>query len=161
CLLGTARYPSPREWQALLRWVNGGGKLLVAARWNDADLTIPGIEIRVESTKNKQSLKLPGAAKGNKSASPASDGGTKSTPDAKSTRASQQAATAVAVSTRLVPEAEFTWKTEGAIVAPSIERANLDSTGASSTGADVLVKSKDSPQAVRIRHGLGSIVLVA
>ena len=43
CLLGPARYPTPREWQALLAWVRSGGKLLLAARWNDAEVTIPGL----------------------------------------------------------------------------------------------------------------------
>src|SRR5205823_1082056 len=54
CLLGPARYPSPQEWQALLKWVGGGGKLLVAARWNDAELTIPGINAGVKSTRSER-----------------------------------------------------------------------------------------------------------
>src|SRR5215475_13357688 len=41
CLLGPARYPSPREWQALTQWVQGGGQLLLAARWDEPELSIP------------------------------------------------------------------------------------------------------------------------
>jgi hypothetical protein len=50
------------------------------------------------------------------------------------------------VTTTLDPGLDFTWKTEGVIDAPT---------------AEVLVKTTDSPQAVRIQQGLGSIVLVA
>ena len=151
CLLGPARYPSPREWGALLSWVNGGGKLLVAARWNDAELAIPGIQARVNSTVVKKPFKLPGADTRKKSESSPSGGGTNSSADAKSTTTADKAAVAVPVSTTLAPGVDFTWKTEGVIVAPSFD----------ATGAEVLVKTADSPQAVRIHHGRGSIVLVA
>jgi len=152
CLLGPARYPSPREWQALLNWVNGGGKLLVAARWNDADLTIPGIGPRVKSTVVKKPFTLPGAGKRKKSANPPpSGGGTNSSAGGTSTADAEQAAVAVPVSTTLAPGADFTWKTEGVVDAPSFDPSS----------AEVLVKSAQGPQAVRIHHGLGWIILVA
>ena len=151
CLLGPARYPSPREWEALLTWVNGGGKLLVAARWNDADLAIPGIQARVKSTVVKKPFQLPGAGNRKKPASPPSGGGTNSSEDDKSMTTAGQSAVAVPISTTLAPGVDFTWKTEGVIDAPSFD----------ASAAEVLVKTADSPQAVRIHHGLGSIVLVA
>src|SRR5262249_55309613 len=53
CLLGPARYPSEREWTALLAWVSVGGKLLLAARWDDASLVIPGIPAQVIGSERK------------------------------------------------------------------------------------------------------------
>lgn len=151
CLLGPARYPSPREWQALLTWVNGGGKLLVAARWHDADLTIPGIEAHVKSTAVKQPIKLPGADNRKEPESSPSDSGTKSSSDENATPAAEHVAVAISVTTTLAPGTDFTWKTEGVIDAPNFN----------TSGAEVLVKTAGGPQAVRIHHGLGSIVLVA
>jgi len=151
CLLGPARYPSPREWQALLTWVDGGGKLLVAARWNDADLAIPGIQARVKSTVVKKPFKIPGADNRKKSRSSPSRSGTDSSEDEKSIDTAEQVAVAVPVSTTLAPGTDFTWKTEGVI----------DQSGFDQPGAQVLVSAADGPQAVRIHHGQGSIVLVA
>jgi hypothetical protein len=47
CLLGPARYPSPREWDALLDWVQSGGNLLLAARWDEPALVVPRISAQV------------------------------------------------------------------------------------------------------------------
>jgi len=139
CLLGPARYPSSQEWQALLKWVGGGGKLLVAARWNDAELTIPGIKAAVKSTVEKKSFQPPGADKRKKKDGSSSD-------DEPSTQFTKQAAVAVPVTTVLDPRGDFTWKTEGVVEAPT---------------AEVLVNSASGPQAVLLHHGWGTIVLVA
>jgi len=47
CLLGPARYPSRSEWNGLLNWVSGGGRLVVAARPEEFEFSIDplGIEI--------------------------------------------------------------------------------------------------------------------
>jgi hypothetical protein len=159
CLLGPARYPSAREWQALLAWVNGGGKLLVAARWNDAELPIPGIQAGVKSTVAKKSIKLPGAdyrkkSEGSQPENSPSGGpanGSAGSDGEPSLLAPQKAAAAVPVSTVLDPRLDFTWKTEGVIEIPN----------ADSSAAEVLIKTAERSQAVRIHHGLGQIVLVA
>jgi hypothetical protein len=147
CLLGPARYPSPQEWQALLKWVGGGGNLLIAARWNDAEMTIPGLKAGVKSTVEKKSFRPPGADKRKKPAGSPSDGGSGSSDDEQSSPFTKQVTFAVPVTTTLDPRVDFTWKTEGVVEAPA--------------AAEVLVKSAAGPQAVRLHHGQGAIVLVA
>ncbi|MGE5192861.1 MAG: DUF4350 domain-containing protein, partial [Deltaproteobacteria bacterium] len=66
CLLGPARYPTPREWKSLLGWVRSGGKLLLAARWEDAELTIPDVNAHVKSTKPKVELNVFGGSRAGK-----------------------------------------------------------------------------------------------
>lgn len=151
CLLGPARYPSPREWQAVTSWVYGGGKLLVAARWNDAELTIPGIEPHVKSTVEKVPLKLPGDGNRKKSAKSPTGGGSKGSQDDDFLLEVKPAAVAVPVTSTLAPGADFTWKTEGVIAGPHLDTSH----------SEVLVQASGGPQAVRIHHGLGTIVLVA
>jgi hypothetical protein len=153
CLLGPARYPSPREWQALITWVNHGGTLLVASRWNDADLPVPGIEASVKSTVVKKPFKLPGSDKRKKKSSgpPSADETSQSEEDEIRNMFSAKTAAAVPVTTTLVSGYDFTWKTEGIIEAPLLNAAR----------GEVLVKSAAGPQAMRIHHGQGTILLVA
>ncbi len=49
CLLGPARSPSEREWEAILDWVNAGGSLVIAAREDDKEFSIDPLEIKVTS----------------------------------------------------------------------------------------------------------------
>ena len=143
CLLGPARYPTPREWQAIDKWVQQGGRLLLAARWNDAELTIPRLDVRVKSTKPKDLLPL-----GELFQRAEKNSGNPAQPPA------GQAATAEASSaaqdgpkwTKLLAGTNFSWKSLGTIEAP---------------GAEALVKMGDSVQAARIALGRGTIVLVA
>jgi hypothetical protein len=146
CLLGPARYPSPREWQALLAWVQRGGKLLVAARWDDAELTIPGIQAGVKSTVEKKTFKPPGAEDRKKKPAGSAGGGSGNADDDQPNLFSRKAAVPVSITTTLDPGMDFTWKTEGVVEAPA---------------GEVLVKTAGGAQAVRIHHGQGSIVLVA
>jgi len=154
CLLGPARYPTPREWTALLDWVRSGGKLLLAARWNEAELTIPGVNAHVKSTR-KPVLDLFGESHRRKTdpSTPPADADAKPDNDAEKPGASDATAPATATTsptgpnwTSLFAEANFAWKTDGTIEAP---------------GAEVLVKVGESPQAVRLGYGTGTIVLTA
>jgi hypothetical protein len=152
CLLGPARYPTPREWKALLDWVGSGGKLLLAARWEAAELTIPGLDVHVKSTR-KHEVSLFGNRRSRKE-----DGGV---PPAKSDAKAENAEQAGADDSTNAPSAplspagphwtsfgdmNFAWKTDGTIEAP---------------GAEVLVKVGESPQAVRLGYGSGTMVVTA
>jgi hypothetical protein len=159
CLLGPARYPTPREWKALLDWVRSGGKLLLAARWNEAEVTLPGVSAQVKSTRPKDDFDIFGKMRSQKNKKAAGDPATnpdaaeKSEDSEASTKAAEQAETADNATSpsgpnwsSLLPDANFTWKTWGTIEAP---------------GAEVLVKTGTSPQAVRLGYGSGTIVLLA
>jgi hypothetical protein len=161
CLLGPARYPTPREWIALLRWVHSGGKVLLAARWEDAELTIPEINAHVKSTKPKVEIDIFGGGRKRKAKrnTPSDDSDAKQdsvTRDEKDAEqvgsneskanSSKPASPTGPLWTSLLAQANFTWKTDGAIEAPE---------------AEVLVKTGESPQAVRLHHGDGTIVLLA
>ena len=151
CLLGPARYPSPREWQSILQWVQAGGRLLLACQWDQAEVAIPGISAQVTQTQKPDNgflARLKGEVKQ----------GQKDSEDSKVKPEEKPTTDAAGKSSKLPPlptganwtslmsAGNFTWKTEGVIDAP---------------GAEVLVKTGDTAQAVRIRHGTGTIVLVA
>lgn len=144
CLLGPARYPTENEWSALLGWVQRGGQLLFAARWDDAALTIPGIDARVTSSEKKSFFDEFQTDRSRGSKTPP-DKGVKKAEDDKAADG-ENSAPSGPLWTSLMPDANFTWKTEGTIDAP---------------GAEVLVKTGDRAQVVRIHHGGGTIILAA
>jgi hypothetical protein len=158
CLLGPARYPTPREWKSLLEWVRSGGKLLVAARWEEAELTVPEVNVHVKSTKPKVEVDLFGSGrlrkgKHEKSADDSAEKVEKTEKNAEQDRggeskpdSSKPVRPGGPLWTSLLADANFTWKTDGVIEAP---------------GTEVLVKTGESPQAVRLYHGRGTIVLLA
>src|SRR5262245_41638465 len=161
CLLGPARYPTPRKWKALLNWVHSGGKLLLAARWNEAEVTLPGINAQVKSTRPKEDFDIFGKKRSpkNKNERAADDPAKKpeASEEKKDAEESTQAAETAKVRenvtspsgpnwSSLLADANFTWKSWGTIEAP---------------GAEVLVKTGTSPQAVRLDYGSGTIVLLA
>jgi hypothetical protein len=153
CLLGPARYPSPREWDALLNWVQSGGNLLLASRWDEPALVVPRISAQVTADHPEGTglfgLKL--GPSGKPASPPAPE---KSPPSEDAAKPASEAAgaetkavaSAASNWTSLMPDSNFTWKTEGAVDAPRSE---------------VLVKSGERPQAARIRYGGGTIVLSA
>lgn len=51
CLLGPARYPNVAEWDELLDWVQKGGRLIVAARYDKPDFSIEKLGIKVRRTR--------------------------------------------------------------------------------------------------------------
>ncbi|MCY2967486.1 MAG: DUF4350 domain-containing protein [Planctomycetota bacterium] len=50
CILGPARAPTDLEWNILLSWVNRGGRLLYASRWEEPAITIPFLNVKVVAT---------------------------------------------------------------------------------------------------------------
>ena len=155
CLLGPARYPTPREWEALLDWVQSGGRLLLAARWEEPALIVPRLSLRVTADhpdgKGSFGLKPDRPEPAKSDPAPERSAPTRETPPAEgepqpATSNSATAAKPVPNWTSLLPDSNFTWKTAGAVDAP---------------GAEVLVKTGGRPQAARVRYGAGSIVLLA
>jgi hypothetical protein len=155
CLLGPARYPTPREWKALLDWVGSGGHLLLAARWEAAEVTIPGVDAHVKSTKppeprpfesrRRRKDRAPESKKSDAGEAPAGEAEQPEVSD--STKpASDSKSPPGPTWTSLLKDAHFAWKTDGAIEA---------------SGAEVLVKTGESTQAVRLGYGNGTIVLTA
>lgn len=132
CLLGPARYPSPREWAALLEWVQHGGNLLIAARWDEPEFAIPDLNARVTAAASWKK-KLAAALKPTKPVA------------AKKPEADEPELTG-AVETRLISTTQIDWKTNAAVDAPQ---------------GEVLLKVGDSPQVVRLSHGAGRILISA
>jgi hypothetical protein len=144
CILGPARTPSPREWEAILNWVSRGGSLVFAAKWNKPECSIPRIGVAVDSTVASQTepKSRPDKDKGKATANPPENTPPKESAEAPPTP--QQ--TPIDTKTALTANLAYTWKSNGKIRAP---------------GADVLVASHAGLQAARLRHGTGTIVLTA
>ncbi|MFQ5732491.1 MAG: DUF4350 domain-containing protein [Planctomycetaceae bacterium] len=53
CLLGPARYPNAAEWDALLKWVSSGGRLIVAARDAKPEFAIEDLGVKVVRLRNE------------------------------------------------------------------------------------------------------------
>lgn len=63
CLLGPAREPTESEWQALLDWVSGGGRLVYATPAGTGEFKIPGVISTSDSAdKGEKSTGLEGEA---------------------------------------------------------------------------------------------------
>lgn len=148
CLLGPARYPNASEWKAITHWVRRGGRLLLAARLEDAELVIPEAAARVVSTRPKDGSPLEKLFKRiDENSKPSKDSGTGPAggPAAKAEEGRTPAASGPKWTT-LLPDTNFTWKSGGAIEAP---------------GAEPLIKLGESVQVARVALGSGTIVLVA
>lgn len=148
CVLGPARYPTPHEWKAMTQWVRRGGRLLLAARWEDAELAIPDVDAHITSTRPKEASPLEKLFKRmDQSPSPPKDsGGGGTSGQAEKAETSSPPAAVGPKWTSLLPDTNFTWKSGGTVEAP---------------GAEPLIKLGESVQAARISVGAGTIVLVA
>lgn len=156
CFLGPARNPDPREWRALLDWVSHGGSLLFAARWDEPELSIEGLSLKVEPTatgsvlermrasrEKKQRKKLEKDLPKESSKDSDSDTSSKSDTDADEHKPSKSIETSLATSSAV------TWKSKAKIVISD------------SASVDVLLSDENGPQVVRTAYGTGKIVLVA
>lgn len=89
CLLGPARYPTPREWETLLDWVQSGGRLILAARAEDGELALEELNIQIAPL-----------------ADAAADAGDESGPDQSPS----------SVTTTLLDEADLEWNSNQAVL---------------------------------------------
>ncbi|MBS0266691.1 MAG: DUF4350 domain-containing protein [Planctomycetes bacterium] len=144
CLLGPARQPSPREWEALLNWVMRGGHLVVAAPWDSPEMSVPQIGLKINATGAKPADHLfgrdkkPQKKKSNSTAPTKDDQASETTPAVP--------LPPVDATRLLTADLDYTWKSVGSILAPT---------------ATVLVTSTGGVQAVRVPHGQGTIVVTA
>jgi hypothetical protein len=143
CLLGPARYPSEREWMALLEWVSRGGNLLFAARWEDPEVSIPTVNARVTTGDSPSTTPAEAEKAGGTPA-----GKTQKEKDDRNAALKLFSNTKVSgvVETDLVSGGPIEWKSNASVDAP---------------GSVVLLTVGESPQVVRVRYGGGSIMLLA
>lgn len=136
CLLGPSRAPAPQEWSAILDWVRRGGSVLVAARWESPELEISALHTKV----------IPFASQSGKESKATSSSGkaarSQKTPQFSIVRRHPSSL----LRTNLLPTPNFSWSTEGEIE-PGM--------------GEPLVTDGDHVQAVRLKHGNGTIVLAA
>jgi hypothetical protein len=156
CFLGPARYPQPREWQALLNWVSHGGSLLFAARWDEPELSIEGVTLKVERTTTGSVLERMRASRGKKQRKKIEKDQPKESPgdgdpdkSSKSDAEADEHKPSKSIETTLATSSAVTWKSKGKVVV----------TGTASV--DVLLSDENGPQVVRTAYGTGKIVLLA
>lgn len=148
CLLGPARYPTATEWDALLNWVADGGSLLIAARWDDPQFEIDRLDVTVVDA-HESSPK-----EDDKNNAPMKAEKDQTTPQGETARKAksiekrivEHIKTLLPVTTRLLPDVEIQWRSQGTIAAPN---------------AETLVEHGADPQAVRVVYGAGRIVVIA
>ncbi|MBI5757061.1 MAG: DUF4350 domain-containing protein [Planctomycetales bacterium] len=156
CFLGPARYPQPREWQALLNWVAQGGSLLFAARWDEPELSVEGLNLTIEPTSSESVLDRMRASREMKQRKKKdkdkpkelgkdddSDKSSKSDAEAKDRKPSES------VETKMATSSALTWKSKGKVVVSG------------NATVDVLLSDENGPQVVRTAYGAGNIVLLA
>lgn len=146
CLLGPARYPTPAEWDALLAWVSNGGSLLIAARWDDPEFTVEQLSLKVIADEEVAARKSNPTRTSKKKATSEEKNVSTEKDKSKESRESKPAKS-TDITTTLLRDAVFHWRSHGHIAAPE--------------GATILIARGDEPQAVRIEHGLGRILVVA
>jgi hypothetical protein len=156
CFLGPARYPQPREWQSLLNWVSRGGSLLFAARWDEPELSVEGLNLTVKPTSSESVLDQMRASRAKKQKKQTDKDKPKTSPQNQDSDASDTAELKTeehkpskSIETTLATSSAVTWKSKGKVVV----------TGTASV--DVLLSDENGPQVVRTAYGTGKIVLLA
>lgn len=137
CLLGPARYPTAREWEAVLEWVHNGGHLLIAARWDDPEFEIPSLKAKVFEPNKKSNSKSPGLEK---------LFGKTHEPRAISSDRETVRKSGSGLWTPLLSQGQVDWRSEGVVEAP---------------GGEVLLQAGTTEQVVRVAHGAGQIVIAS
>lgn len=184
CLLGPARYPTEREWQSVLGWVEDGGSLLFAARWDDAEVAIPKLGVRIETlakvgkTDKSDSEKM-AAEKSSDDARAEDSGGKEPRPGLSSPTEAKPAAeaspadgtTANAEAKPDLESASGSGEASSRPVTPietnlaAPDRMRWESRGAivldPGWNQSALVRNIKGLQAVRLHYGSGAIVLCA
>jgi hypothetical protein len=147
CILGPARPPTDRERLALLRWVEQGGRLLLAAPWQKPELSIPEVSAAVvgQSAPNT-GWPLFGPAVSPRPA-PA-----RQFPGPARPQATAQPANSRPGNAERPPDALF----DVAVGSGWSSMARVDA-----LNADVLIRTDQGAQAVKIDHGNGWLILVA
>lgn len=133
CILGPARYPSPLEWSSLLAWVEEGGRLVIAANHKHPEFEIASLSIKVRYLDETERENIPRAESKKKNETRLSF----STNDIHSLLESK--------ATTVFPDApSIIWETNAQIESPS---------------GQPLITAGETKQAVKLRHGLGEIVV--
>ncbi|MCA9014456.1 MAG: DUF4350 domain-containing protein [Planctomycetaceae bacterium] len=135
CILGPARYPSPLEWSSLLAWVEEGGRLVITANHEHPEFEIAPLNIKVRYLDETEREKIPRAEPKKKTETRLSF----SVNDVHGLLESK--------ATTIFPDApSIIWETNALIEASS---------------GQTLISAGDTRQAVKLRHGIGEIVVAA
>jgi hypothetical protein len=184
CLLGPSRYPTSGEWKTLLNWVQQGGVLLVAARWDNPELSVEelGVKIRIPKAKDPpaksgttptKAATTPSPEKSeSKPANAVPDDAEKKEPNAAEKSSQKEQATSSpgnksssgkkSVAAKKAQEKQL--NVLGTFHNTLHPDGKLDWNSAaeiSAPGGEVLARVDDQPQIVQMQHGEGTILFVA
>jgi hypothetical protein len=160
CLLGPARYPTEREWLGLIDWVDEGGHLLFAARWDDSEVEIPFMNVEVKlngnvaasTSKSAEKAAEPGATNTDEPKQPDAEQpvaeGPSSTPTAEVSEPNKEPGES-GIETTLADPGRLQWKSRGVVVLED------------HSDAEVLLRNANGPQVVRVPYGDGAIIVCA
>ncbi len=135
CLLGPARYPSPLEWASLLAWVEEGGRLVIAANHEHPEFEIVPLDIRVSYLDETERENIPRAKseKMNEARLSFSQNEVHGLLESQATTVFSDAPSII-------------WETNAQVESPT---------------GETLISAGETKQAVKLRHGIGEIVVAA
>jgi hypothetical protein len=161
CLLGPARYPTEREWLGLIDWVDEGGHLLFAARWDDSKVEVPFLDVKVELNGQVATSTSKPAEKASESGAspvgepkrpdaqlPSAEGPSSSSPNAELSEPKKELGES-RIETNLADPGRLQWKSRGVVVLEEHSEA------------EVLLRNVNGPQIVRVPYGAGAIIVCA
>ncbi|QGQ24313.1 DUF4350 domain-containing protein [Gimesia benthica] len=139
CILGPARYPSPLEWSSLLAWVEEGGRLVISANPKHPQFQVEPLNLSVEYLDEVERENMPRVEK-------KEDDEDKEESDL----------------SLLIKGEHDLIETQASTVFPDVPSLVWDTNArvTSATG-QALVTAGETQQAVRLHHGLGTVVVSA
>ncbi|WP_187781877.1 DUF4350 domain-containing protein [Gimesia chilikensis] len=139
CILGPARYPSPLEWSSLLAWVEEGGRLVISANPKHPQFQVEPLELSVEYLDEVERENMPRVEK-------KEDDEDKEESDLSLLMKGEHDLIEAQASTVFPDVPSLVWDTNARVT--------------SATG-QALVTAGETQQAVRLHHGLGTVVVSA
>ena len=139
CILGPARYPSPLEWSSLLAWVEEGGRLVISANPKHPQFQVEPLELSVEYLDEVERENMPRVEKNE-------DDEDKEESDLSLLMKGEHDLIDAQATTVFPDVPSLVWDTNARVT--------------SATG-QALVTAGETQQAVRLHHGLGTVVISA
>lgn len=135
CILGPARYPSPLEWSSLLAWVKEGGRLVIAANDQHPEFAIASLDIKVRYLDETERENIPRVELEKKDKTRLSF-----SKDDKHGLLESKATTVFSDAPSII------WETNAQVESPT---------------GETLIMAGDTKQAVKMRYGIGEVVVAA
>ena len=152
CLLGPARPPTTSEWNEILDWVSQGGRLLFAPQWKNPTTDIPALGLSISSVDSTAAATGTALSKPQANAGPPPN----PVPDVLPRNSPPPVPAAPAGPEADTPEPPAS--NEGLL---SLSGVSWQSNGKISGPGTVLLRSAEGVQGVELRHGHGSIIVLA